>query len=227
MNETIEEFSRIYKLDNVSEILVHTGKELLVSKDQVIISPGEKLDGFYLVKEGRVIAKQYSPKGSVKIICILEENSIFFESNALFGIPACCFFKATENSILIFVKTEDLLDLLVKDLNVALFIMQSLTMKFYSNLNHADELLFYDTNWRVCHFFLTLAENFGVVEGNKIRINIKISQQFISNLVGINRVTSVRIIQKLKNLNLIEQTNGYYYIKDLEGLKKHMDTSLN
>ncbi|MGI6449974.1 MAG: helix-turn-helix domain-containing protein [Desulfitobacteriia bacterium] len=46
-----------------------------------------------------------------------------------------------------------------------------------------------------------------------MKLNIKISQQFISNILSMNRITSARIIRKLKKLRLIEQTDGYYYIK--------------
>jgi len=40
-------------------------------------------------------------------------------------------------------------------------------------------------------------------------------------LLGINRVTGVRILKKLKEMNLIEQSRHYFYITDPEGLKKY------
>lgn len=221
---SIEEFSRIYKLDNASKALIHRGKELYYTKNKIIVSPGDILEGFYYVKEGRVIAFEYSPRGNEKIICILEKGSIFLESNALFKIPAFCFFKTTETTTLIFVNKDDLLELVTEDLDVTLFIMESLTKKFYSNVYHVDELLFHDTEWRICNLFSTFADNFGVEEETKIKLNIKISQQFISNILGINRITSARIIRKLKRLRLIEQTDGYYYIKNLKGLRDYQAT---
>ncbi|AFV03403.1 transcriptional regulator, Crp [Dehalobacter sp. UNSWDHB] len=217
----VEEFSRIYKLDNFSKTLIENGKELFFKKNTVIASPGDIMEGFYFVKEGRVIASEFSPKGNERIMCILEKSSIFLESNVLFDVPVFCYFKTTVDTTLIFLKKEVLLDLLAKDLNVTLFLLQSLTKKFYSNMNHIDELLYHDTEWGMCNLFLTLAENFGVEEDTKIKLNIKISQQFISNLLGINRITTLRNIKKLKELMLIEQTNGYYYIKDIQKLRDY------
>jgi CRP/FNR family cyclic AMP-dependent transcriptional regulator len=221
---SIEEFSRIYKLDNVSKTLISKGTEFIFAKNKFIISPGDVLEGFYFIQEGRVIAYEYSPKGNEKILCILEKGSIFFESNAMFGVPAFCYFVTSESSRLVFVKREDLLGLFTTDLDVTLFVMQSLTKKFYSNVYHVDELLFHDTEWRVCNLFSTFAENFGIEEDTKIKLDIKISQQFISNLLGTNRVTMARIIKKLKQIKLIEQTNGYYYIRDIQRLKDYQAT---
>ncbi|WP_368293011.1 Crp/Fnr family transcriptional regulator [Dehalobacter sp. TBBPA1] len=215
---SVEEFSRIYRLDNFSKTLIENGKELFFKKNTVIASPGDIMEGFYFVKEGRVIASEFSPKGNERIICILEKSSIFLESNVLFDVPVFCYFEASEDTTLVFMKKEELLNLLSTDLNVTLFLLQSLTKKFYSNMNHVDELLYHDTEWGMCNLFLTFAENFGVEEDTKIKLNIKISQQFISNLLGINRITTLRIIKKLKELMLIEQTNGYYYIKDIQKL---------
>ncbi len=218
---SIEEFSRIYKPDNVTKTLPSWGQELYFEKNKIIISPGDILEGFYFVKEGRVIAYEYSPKGNEKIICILEKGSIFLESNALFAVPAFCYFVTTEPTTLVFVKKEDLLNLLANDLDITLFVMQSLTKKFYSNVNHVDELLFYDTEWRICNLLSTFADHFGVKEEDGIKLDLKISQQFISNILGINRITTVRIIKKFKKIKLIEQIGGYYYIKDLQKLKSY------
>ncbi len=218
---SIEEFSRIYKLDNVTKTLAPRGKEVCFQKNKIIVSPGDVLKGFYFLKEGRVIAYEYSPKGNEKIVCILEKGSIFLESNVLFDVPAFCYFETTEVTRLIFVKKEDILDLLATDLEFTLFVLQSLTKKFFSNVVHVDELLFYDAEWRICNLLSTFADNFGVEEENKVKLDIKISQQFVSNILGINRITSAKILRKLKTLKLIEQTDGYYYIKDIKGLRSY------
>jgi CRP/FNR family transcriptional regulator len=45
----------------------------------------------------------------------------------------------------------------------------------------------------------------------------------ISNMLGINRITSVRIIQRLKAERLVEQINGQYCIRSKKLLQEHMD----
>ncbi|RJE47280.1 cyclic nucleotide-binding protein [Dehalobacter sp. MCB1] len=221
MKESFGQFPRIYRLENIPEALIGRETEVFYKKNTIIVSPGDVLEGFYYIKKGRVIAFEYFPKGNEEILSILEERSIFLESNVLLKVPAFCYFKTLEDTFVNFVKREDLLELLAKDLNVTLYVIESIAMKLYSHVNHADEILYYDSEWRICNLLLTFADNFGGKEDKKIRLNIKTSQQFISNLLGINRITTTKVISKLKQMKLIEQTDGYYYIKDIQRLREH------
>ncbi|MCG1025836.1 MULTISPECIES: Crp/Fnr family transcriptional regulator [Dehalobacter] len=207
--------------DNISEKLLDVGEEFFFAKNKILVSPGDVPDGFYYLKDGRVKACTYSPKGNENILGLIEKGCIFLESNTLFSIPSDCYFKTIEPSNLLFFKKEDLLNLLKTDFDVTLLILQSITCKFLANLHSVNELLVYDSEWRICHLLLTFADNFGIEIENKIKLNIKISQQFISDMLGVTRGTTIKMINKLKELNLIEQTNGYYFIKDLQRLKNH------
>lgn len=219
MKETsMDEFPMIYKFDDYPKAIAERGEEVLFRKNTLIASPGDALEGFYLIKEGRVIAYEYLPKGNEKILCILEKNSVFLESNVLFELPVFCYFKTTMDTSAVFLRRKDLLELLACDLNFTLFLMQAISIKFYSHVNHAGEMISHDTEWRVCSLLLTFAKNFGVKEGARIKINFNISQQFISDILGINRITTVRIIKNLKKKKLIEQTDGYYYLTDIQKL---------
>jgi CRP/FNR family transcriptional regulator len=51
----------------------------------------------------------------------------------------------------------------------------------------------------------------------------KVSQQTLSDLLGVNRITVNRSIKKLKDMGLILQINGFYCISDMEKLRRHMD----
>jgi len=216
-----EGITQILKFDNIAEELLNVGEEFFFIRNTVLVSPGDIPDGFYYVKDGRVKACTYSPKGNENILGLIEKGSIFLESNTLFNIPSDCYFKTIEASNLLFFKKEDLLNLLKTDFNVTLSILQSITCKFLANLHSVNELLVYDAEWRICRLLLTFADNFGIETENKIKLNIKISQQFISDMLGVTRGTTIKVINKLKEMNLIEQTNGYYFIKDLQRLKKY------
>ncbi|WP_368293001.1 Crp/Fnr family transcriptional regulator [Dehalobacter sp. TBBPA1] len=213
--------SHIVKFRDIPEKLLDVGEELFFAKNKVVFSQGDVPDRFYYIKDGRIKSYKYSPRGNEQIISLLEKGSIFLESGILFDIPIDSYFETMEDSHLIFVRKKDLLDLLATDIDVTLYIMQSVSHKFHFYEYLFDELQFFDTEWRICNLLLTFADNFGIEVENKIKLNIKISQQFISNILGVNRGTTIKIINKLKELNLIEQTNGYYLIKDLQRLKNH------
>ncbi len=71
------------------------------------------------------------------------------------------------------------------------------------------------------NLLLNFAKAIGEQQEQKIKLKLRMTHQFISDLLGINRVTGVRILKKLKEMNLIEQSRHYFYITDPEGLKKY------
>lgn len=213
--------SRILKLEHSSKKLIGSGKEVFYKKNEFVSSPGDILDEFYYVKKGRVLAIEYSFTGRERIVYLFEKGSIFLESNVIFDIPSEIHFKAAEDTCLIRIKKKDLFNLLATDLNITLFVIKSISQKFYSAAFYIEELISFKAEWRLCNLFFELANNFGVKKENKVKIDLKISQQFISNILGINRITTVNIIKNLKRLNLIEQTDGYYHIKDMDKLRTY------
>ncbi|NBJ16615.1 MAG: Crp/Fnr family transcriptional regulator [Dehalobacter sp. 4CP] len=217
----IENVTQILKFENASEKLLNLGENFFLTKNSILVSPGYVPNGLYYVKDGRVKASTYSPNGNENIRGLQEKGSIFLEHNILFNIPTDCYFMTIEDSNILFIKKEDLLNLLKADFDVMLFITQSITCKFMVTNHLLNELLVYDSEWRICRLLLTFADSFGMEIENKIKLNLKISQQFISDMLGVNRATTIRAIKKLKEMNLIEQTNGYYFIKDLQQLKKY------
>jgi CRP/FNR family transcriptional regulator len=217
-----ENYLRITKFYNIPEKLMAVGEEFFFAKNKTLFSPEDIPDGFYYVKEGRVKTCSYSPKNNENILSLVEKGGIFLETNPLFNIPCGYYFKTVEPSTLLFFKKKDILDLLKTDFEVTQFLLQSITCKFYTCTQVLDELLVHDSEWRICRLLLTFAANFGKETEGKTKLNIKISQQFISEMLGVTRGTTIKVINKLKELNLIEQTNGYYYIKDLQRLKNHL-----
>lgn len=45
----------------------------------------------------------------------------------------------------------------------------------------------------------------------------------IADMLGMNRVTVLRILKNLRDLALVEQINGHLCIRSVEAIKDHMD----
>ena len=104
---------------------------------------------------------------------------------------------------------------------IAMDIIQSLSTKFIAAMDQIRNMTYRSSEWRICDLLLIYADFYGVEYDGKILIQEKISQQIMSNLLGINRITTVRGIKNLKNMGLIEQINGLYCIRDVERLRRH------
>ena len=145
------------------------------------------------------------------------------EGNVLFDQESAVNFKTVLPSELILITKEMLLEGISRDPQLSMDIMESLSTKFLSSMEQIRHSNFHNAAWKICDLLLIFAEHYGVPYDGKILIKEKISQQLLSNLLGINRVTAVLAIKELKEMALIEQINGYYCIRSLEQLKRHQE----
>lgn len=198
-------------------------KKKKLEKDYMLAEAGKIPKYCYIVKSGRVVCYEYSINGEERIYNFNETNSLLLESYVLFDTVVPVNFKTTLSSEIIFIDKETLMKAITTDTEICMDIMQSLHMKFNTSMEQIRHANFHNASWKICDLLLMFADRYGVEYDGKILIKEKISQQLLSNLLGINRVTAVRAIKELKDMSLVEQVNGYYCIRDVEKLKRHQN----
>ncbi len=218
--------SRLLSLPRGIARLEKLGEKKKFPKNHILLQAGERPKYCYIVKYGRVAAYEYTLSGEERIYNFNEQNSILLEANLLFDYTSPVGFKVVQPSELVFIDKETLVDTIGSDPQVSMDIMQSLAIKFLSSMEQIRHANFHNAAWKICDLLLIFADRYGVPYDGKILIREKISQQLLSNLLGINRVTAVRAIKELKEMSLIEQINGFYCIRDVERLKRHQERLL-
>lgn len=213
--------TRIFRLQRGWERLVKLGEHVYYPKNYILVSPGDTIQYCYLVIKGRVISEEYTPDGTEHIFNIFEKGSIFLESNLLLNVPSAVNFQTLIPSELICITQAKLSDAMAADYEMVKFVLESMANKYYSAMDQLRENYNHDAKWKVYNLLLILAANFGIRRDNWIMINFKVSQQMLSNLLGINRITIGKIIRELKELQLIEQVNGYYCIHNIENVRQY------
>ncbi|MCD8020557.1 MAG: Crp/Fnr family transcriptional regulator [Clostridiales bacterium] len=218
--------SRLISLPRGIARLEKLGEEKEFPKDYELVQAGQKVKYCYIVKYGRVIGYEYTLNGEERIYNVNEANSLMLEANLLFDYVCPVNFKTILPSKLVCIDKATLLKAVHNDNEVCMDIMESMSIKLMSSMNQVRHANFYNASWKICDLLIQFADRYGVYYDGKILIQEKISQQYISNLLGINRVTTVRAIKELKEMGLIEHINGYYCIRDMEKLKRHQERLL-
>lgn len=218
--------SRLLYLPRGIARLEKLGKKQQLPKNHILVRAGERTKYCYIVKQGRVAAYEYTLSGEERIYNFNEQNSLLLEANLLFDYVSPISFKTVKPSELVAVDKETLMETIYADPQVSMDVMESLATKFMSSMDQIRHANFHNAAWKICDLLLVFADRYGVPYDGKILIKEKISQQLLSNLLGINRVTAVRAIKELKEMALIEQINGFYCIRDLEKLKRHQERLL-
>jgi CRP/FNR family transcriptional regulator len=190
-------------------------------KNFVIIEPDEVPRYCYIVKKGRVITFEFTPTGEERVYNFMEEGSILLEANMLRELPAQVFFRTTVPTDLVCIEREELIQAMKDDFQLTMDIIIALSDKFFSSMDQIRQECSHNAKWKFCNLLLIFADRYGQKYDGKVLIHEKVSQQMLSNLLGINRITAVRIVKELKELRLIEQINGFYCIRNVDKLKEY------
>jgi CRP/FNR family transcriptional regulator len=193
-----------------------------VPGNSIFIKPGDIPSHCYIVKKGGVIGFEYASNGDERVYNIMLSGSFLLEMNLILKEPSPVYFKTIKPSELICIDRNTLLSQMGGDFDFSLSIIKSISYKYLAAMEQIREMN-NGANWRFCRLLLLFAGRYGVPHEGKIMIKEKISQQIVSDLLGVNRITVNRIIKTLKNEGLLSQINGYYCISDEKKLRQYMN----
>ena len=193
----------------------------IAQKGEILAEAGEECKYCYIVKSGRIIAYEYTMSGSERVYSYNEKNSLIIEECILLDCRPPVSFKADTRSELICLDKDAIARAAREDTDIALALMRYLSYKYVSSMEQIRFANSHSASWKVCNLLLMMAENYGEDYNGYTMIREKLSQQLISSMLGINRVTVVRVMKDLKELNLVAHINGYYCIRDMEAVREY------
>lgn len=183
--------TRLLYLPRGIDRLEKLGVKKSYPKDYIIAKAGKTAELCFIVKKGRVLTFEYTRTGEERVYNIMEEGSLLLEANMILKKPAYVNFKTAMPSELICIDRVALLSAMAKDQNLTLDIIESLSNKFLSSMDQIRQSCCHNVEWKICDLLLIFADRHGAKYDGKVLITEKLSQQMISNLLGINRVTAV------------------------------------
>ena len=199
------------------------GECVVFPKNHIILEPYDQSKYCYVVKRGRVVSCETFSNGEERIYHLHEEGALFLEDNLLFHQTGPLSFRTTCDTELVRIERKELLQEMQNNPNLALDILEAANGRFHSAMEQVRHARNYSIAWKICDFLLSFAEYKGKQYGNKILIDEKISQQMISDVIGANRITTVRAIKELKDLGLLETVKGKYCIPNVEKLLEYQN----
>jgi CRP/FNR family transcriptional regulator len=197
------------------------GNKVHYNKGEVIVNATDPVKDIFIVLNGKV--KQYvmSDEGREKILFILEQGDMIGDISLFEQNVAGFFVEAIENTDLIHLTKAGLKEALQKYPEYNLFILSSLSKKAKNLVDQLEDTCFKDAETRVCDMLIKLAFYEGKMEPGSTRVTFRTSQQFISDMLGINRITAVKIIKNLRLMGLLDVKGSSYIINDLTLLQMY------
>lgn len=206
-----------------AEEIQKMGTPVTLEKNQMLCKAGDIPDSCYYVCRGQIVAYEYTPAGSEHIFSVNRPGELILAPSMVVTHPLLLNFKASMPTWLIRIRREIMFQAIMEDPEFSATLIHSLSMRLITTIEQSRQRDGYSVPWRVCNLLLSMGECYGVDYDGKVLIREKISQQVMANNLHANRVTIARAIRDLKDYGLVEYINGYYCIRSLEKLKKHMN----
>jgi CRP/FNR family cyclic AMP-dependent transcriptional regulator len=206
---------------------VAAGAALVRHRSQAtIFQKGDPGGSLMAVVSGRVKICTYSADGKELVLNIIDRGGLFGEIALLDGQPRSGDAVALEDVELLVLERNRLMPFLTANPDIAARMIAVLCQRLRQTSEALEDALLRDAPSRVARGLLRLAGTFGKQEGGGLRLDIKLSQQQIGNLIGISRESINKYIVEWSRADIITVNNGFITIVDREALESLSEAEL-
>lgn len=198
--------------------LAPLGKIIDFKKNQEI-SPMPK-HNVVIVMSGTVKVSTLTSTGHEKVLFYLIGGEILGESSYFVDDHIDVKALSVEDVTVSYIEDTKLDKFLIQYPNTYRFFIHSLIRKYRIALSQINDFLAESPKTRIASTLYRLAVLTPKNSNSRYSINLTMTHQELANLIGCSRVTVTRIINELKNENIIDIKNKEICILDMEALKK-------
>lgn len=187
-------------------------------KGQDIFLQGNPSFGLYCISSGKIKVTKTGLDGKESILRIasagdvLGHRSLFSHEN--FSATA----TTLEETTICFVDKKYIYNALNKEPSIALNLIQQLSREMGSAEAKSASLSQKSVKERLCELLLTLKASYGIVEGNRTRLDIKLTREEMSSMIGTSVETVIRFMTELKDEGMITQEGKVIFILNEKAL---------
>jgi CRP-like cAMP-binding protein len=202
------------ELQDVSEHKVSN----IYKKGQTLFVQGNHPYGIYCISKGNIKLTKVGPDGKESIVRIvaggdiLGHRSLFTEDN--YSATA----TAMEDTEVCFIDKKFILQKIKEEPSVALHIINKLSRDMGIAEKKLTSLHQKNVRERLAELLVSLKITHGVKEGNRFKIELKLTREEMATMIGTANETLIRFMTEFKEAGIIEQDGKIIYIKDEEEL---------
>lgn len=187
---------------------------------QAIFHMGDEGGSLHFIERGRVKITIPSSSGEELILSILGAGDFLGELSLFDGKPRSATVQALEETETLCLRREDLLALLRNRFDVVEKILNVLAHR----IRETDTLLadkhFLDITSRLAKKILDLGDTFGIEEGGRVRIGVKVTQKDLASMIGATRESINKQLKALRDQDLVRIDGGTIEIPNRERLAR-------
>jgi CRP/FNR family transcriptional regulator, cyclic AMP receptor protein len=211
------------ELDQVLEVAT----ERRVRRGQVIFQKGDAGSSLMAVLSGHVRISAVSADGKEVTMNVINPGDVFGEIALLDGKTRSADATATEDTMLLVVERRSFLPLLAANPDLVLRLLAVLCDRVRRTSVALEEIALFDLPARLARVLLKLAADYGKPNGVGVRIDFKLSQRDLSNLVASTRESVNKQMRVWRDNKVMDMDEGYIVLLRPERLNRLVEEDMD
>lgn len=229
MGDVLGLLSRIHILEVLPEEglaeVEHRASLTTAPKGTVLMSPNRATEAIYLLKQGRVRLYQLSAEGKQFTTHLLGPGDIFGQAGPLSTATPNTYAETLDDSLLCVLRWEDLEALSRKYPQLAVRLIEALSLRLRQLEELAGRLVLADVRTRLVYLLLQLGERPAAKEENGwVLLNADLTHQDLATMVGATRESVSQTLSLMARDGLVRSGRKVLWINP-GAMRKELDAS--
>jgi CRP/FNR family cyclic AMP-dependent transcriptional regulator len=182
-------------------------------RGQTIFQRGDNGSALMAVLRGRVRISSISGDGKEVTLNVISPGEIFGEIALLDGEPRSADASAIEETTLLVVERRHFLPFLRQNEDLFLRLLAVLCSRLRRTSTALEEIALFDLPIRLARVLLKLGEDYGRAGPGGTRIDLKLSQRDLSNLVAASRESVNKQLRAWREHNVVDLEGGFIVLR--------------
>jgi CRP-like cAMP-binding protein len=200
------------------EEVSHTKNMNTYKKGQVIFYQGNPPFGLYCISSGKIKISKIGNDGKESIVRIASGGDVLGHRSLFSNESYAATATAMEDTSICFLDKKFIFKSIQEQPSIALNIIKKLSHEMGSAETLNASMSQKNVRERLAELLITLSKTYGVVEKDKIKLDIKLTREEIGSMIGTASETVIRFMTEFKAEGLIEQVGKTIYVIDEERL---------
>jgi CRP-like cAMP-binding protein len=193
--------------------------ERRIRRGQTIFQKGDSGSSMMAVLSGRVRISAVNAEGKEITLNVINPGEVFGEIALLDGQPRSADASAIEDTSLLVVERRNFMPFLANNQTLASRLLAVLCEKLRSTSLALEQIALFDLEARLARLILKLAADYGRPSADGTRIEMKLSQRDISNLVASSRESVNKQLGHWRDSGVLSFDGGYIIVRRTEELQ--------
>jgi CRP/FNR family cyclic AMP-dependent transcriptional regulator len=222
----MEELKRLLSFVDVLEPLSDDELEALAARctvvrldsDELLVGPEEHAEHVLLLLRGRVLTHEAGPRARKPVVTVTEAGT-FLGAAGLVRRSQGVYVQPLEPSLVCYLRKQDFEALVRSNPDVGLGVARLLGERLLMAEERIADIAHKEVPARLSSMILRLLESEGLVTPHGYKISTRYTHRQLATMIGSNRESVTRALDKLPTEGTVHLANRYIYIQDPEALR--------